>query len=46
MTKLAIDLTYQPVGGALAQIKEIINNVNSFNFDIVVFYLAKEILFY
>ena len=42
MTKLAIDLTYQPVGGALAQIKEIINNVNSFNFDIVVFYLAKE----
>ena len=28
MTKLAIDLTYQPVGGALAQIKEIINNEN------------------
>ena len=33
MTKLAIDLTYQPVGGALAQIKEIIKNEDSFNFD-------------
>ena len=42
MTKLAIDLTYQPVGGALAQIKEIINNVHCFNFDNIVFYLARE----
>ena len=40
--KLAIDLTYQPVGGALAQIKEIINNVHYFNFDNIVFYLARE----
>ena len=42
MTKLAIDLTYQPVGGALTQIKEIIKNEDSFNFDNVIFYLAKE----
>mgnify|MGYP004172342759 CR=1 FL=1 len=29
MTKLAIDLTYHPVGGSLAHIKEIINNKGS-----------------
>ena len=42
MTILAIDLTYQPVGGALAQIKEIIINVNSYKFDKVFFYLTKD----
>lgn len=42
MTKLAIDLTYHPVGGALAQIKEIIKNYNSYNFDNLVFYITTE----
>jgi len=42
MSKLAIDLTYQPVGGSLAQITEIIKNIDSYNFSEVVFYLTKE----
>jgi glycosyltransferase involved in cell wall biosynthesis len=42
MSKLAIDLTYQPVGGSLAQIIEIIKNIDSYNFTEVVFYLTKE----
>ena len=42
MSKLAIDLTYQPVGGSLAQIIEIIKNIDSYNFSEVVFYTTKE----
>ena len=42
MTKLAIDLTYQPMGGALAQINEIIKNIDSCDFDNVVFYLSND----
>ena len=42
MNKLAIDLTYQPVGGALSQIKELINNVNIYDFDKVVFYITRD----
>jgi len=42
MTKLAIDLTFQPVGGSIAQIKEIINDIHFFNFDNVIFYLTSE----
>ena len=42
MSKLAIDLTYQPVGGSLAQITEIINNIDSCNFSEVIFYLTNE----
>jgi glycosyltransferase involved in cell wall biosynthesis len=42
MGKLAIDLTYQPVGGSLAQIIEIIKNVDAYRFDKVIFYIVKE----
>ena len=42
MSKLAIDLMYQPVGGALAQINEIIRNIESYSFSEVVFYLTRE----
>jgi glycosyltransferase involved in cell wall biosynthesis len=42
MSKLAVDLTYQPVGGALAQINEVIKSVESYSFNKVVFYLSKE----
>ena len=42
MPKLAIDLTYQSVGGALAQITEIIKDIESFRFDEVVFYVTKQ----
>lgn len=40
--KLAIDLTYQPFGGSLSQIKELINNVNVYDFDKVVFFTTKD----
>lgn len=42
MSKLAVDLMYQPVGGALAQINEVIKSVESYSFSEVVFYLTKE----
>jgi glycosyltransferase involved in cell wall biosynthesis len=42
MRKLAIDLTYRPTGGALAQIKEIIRNLDYYDFDEVVFYLTND----
>ena len=42
MSKLAVDLMYQPVGGALAQIKEVIKSVEAYSFNQVVFYLTKE----
>ena len=42
MGKMAIDLTYQPVGGALSQITEIIRNVDTYRFDKVIFFIAKE----
>jgi len=42
MSKLAIDLTYKPTGGALAQIKEIIKDINVYRFDSVIFYLTKD----
>ena len=45
MSKLAIDLTYQPVGGALAQIIEIIKNVETYSFSKVIFYTTKENLY-
>jgi glycosyltransferase involved in cell wall biosynthesis len=42
MKTLAIDLTYQPVGGALVQIKEIIKNIDVFNFERVLFFVTSE----
>ena len=42
MRKLAIDLTYQPTGGTLAQIIQVITNIDSYDFDKVVFYLTQE----
>jgi glycosyltransferase involved in cell wall biosynthesis len=42
MNKLVIDLTFNPVGGALSQIKEIINNIESYAFDEVLFYSTHE----
>ena len=38
----AIDLTYQPTGGSLEQIKQIIKNVDVFSFDKVIFYISKD----
>ena len=42
MSKLAIDLTYQPTGGSLTQIIEIIKNVDSYDFAKVVFYITSD----
>ena len=42
MRKLAIDLTYQPTGGTLTQIIEIIKNVDSYDFAKVVFYITSD----
>ena len=42
MRKLAIDLTYQPTGGTLAQIIEIIKDVDSYDFAKVVFYITSD----
>ena len=42
MKKLAIDLTYKPVGGSLAQIKEMINNIDYYRFDNVIFYVSND----
>ena len=42
MRKLAIDLTYQPTGGTLAQIIQIITNIDSYDFDKVVFYITQD----
>jgi glycosyltransferase involved in cell wall biosynthesis len=42
MKKMLIDLTYAPTGGSLAQIKEIINNIESYKFEMIVFYITRE----
>jgi glycosyltransferase involved in cell wall biosynthesis len=42
MRKLAIDLTYQPTGGSIPQITEIINNIDYYDFDSVIFYITKD----
>ena len=42
MRKLAVDLTYQPTGGSLTQIIEIIKNVDSYDFAKVVFYITSD----
>ena len=42
MRKLAIDLTYQPTGGTLTQIIEIIKNVDSYDFAKVIFYITSD----
>ena len=42
MSKLVIDLTFNPVGGALSQIKEIINNIDLYIFDEILFYSTRE----
>jgi glycosyltransferase involved in cell wall biosynthesis len=42
MSKLAIDLTYQPTGGSITQILEIIKNVDSYVFDEVNFYITND----
>jgi len=39
---LAIDLTYQPVGGAISQIKEIIKNIDVYSFDRVYFFVTSD----
>jgi glycosyltransferase involved in cell wall biosynthesis len=45
MKSLAIDLTYQPVGGALAQIKEIIKNIDVFRFEKILFFVTNDNLY-
>ena len=42
MRKLAIDLTYQPTGGSIPQISEIINNIDCYDFDSVIFYVTND----
>ena len=42
MRKLAIDLTYKPTGGSVPQINQIINNINSYDFDYVIFYITND----
>lgn len=42
MSKLAIDLTYQPVGGALAQIQETIKHVEYYRFEKILFYCTPD----
>ena len=42
MSKLAVDLTYQPTGGTLTQIIEIIKNIDSYDFTKVVFYITSD----
>jgi glycosyltransferase involved in cell wall biosynthesis len=42
MRKLAIDLTYQPTGGTLTQIIEIIKNINSYDFEKVIFFVTSD----
>ena len=42
MRRLAVDLTYQPTGGTLNQIIQIIENIESYNFDDVIFYLSYD----
>jgi len=45
MSILAVDLTYQPTGGTLSQIKEIIKNIDSYDFNKVVFFTTKDNLY-
>jgi len=42
MSKLSVDLTYMPTGGAIRQVQEIIKHIDIYDFDEVVFYLIKE----
>ena len=45
MSILAVDLTYQPTGGTLSQIIEIIKNIDSYDFNKVVFFTTKDNLY-
>jgi len=42
MKTLSIDLTYQPVGGALSQIIEIICNLSEYQFSKIIFFTTQE----
>ena len=42
MRKLAIDLTYKPTGGSIPQITQIINNIDSYDFDKFIFYITND----
>ena len=42
MNKLAIDLSYQSGGGTLKHIQELINNIKYYEFDEIIFLVAKD----
>lgn len=42
MRTLAIDLTFNPTGGTLAQVNQIIENLSSYDFDKILFYITPD----
>ena len=42
MINLAIDLSFQPVGGSLQQVREVIKDLNLYTFDRITIYVAKD----
>ncbi len=42
MHTLAIDLTFKPTGGTLAQINQLIRNSNSYDFENIVFFITND----
>lgn len=42
MRKLAIDLTFKPTGGVLAQINQLILNIDSYDFNKIIFYTTRD----
>jgi glycosyltransferase involved in cell wall biosynthesis len=42
MRKLAIDFTFQATGGVLARVNQLIKNINSYDFDEVIFFIASD----
>ena len=42
MRKLGIDITFKPTGGVLAQINQLILNLESYDFEQIIFYTTPD----
>ena len=42
MRKLAINITFKPTGGVLAQVNQLILNIDSYDFNQIVFYSTRD----
>jgi len=42
MSKLAIDVTFKPTGGVLTQLNQLIVNIDSYEFNEIIFYTTHD----